>query len=85
VTNLEGLGSRDVRIVVEHKEHNGTTRAEIAWVNSAGGVKEEEKMGAGEKSAFKSRMKGLLASMGVAGPAKTAEEPPPLNDSDIPF
>lgn len=84
VTNLAGLGSKDVSLVVEHEEYEGKTKAKVKWVNKVGGVKEDQVLDQSERSALKSRMRGVLAAMGAAGP-KAEPEPAPIDDSDIPF
>lgn len=77
ITNLEGLGTTEVSIVVEHetyKDDKGEekTVAKIAWVNSLGGagrVKPEQRMDPGQKASFKQRMMGRLVADGVMKPA----------------
>lgn len=69
--NLEGLGSQEVQIVVEHETWTPTegdkagqeqTRAKVAWVNQLGfgGVPEDQKLDDSEARAFAQKMKGLL-------------------------
>lgn len=56
IFNLEGLGSRDVRITVQHNE-NGY--AEVRFVDDPS----KTRGGSVDKDAVRSRMKGLLASL----------------------
>jgi hypothetical protein len=82
LTNLEGLGSKDVEIVVGHEEANdgsGRMFPRIKWVNAlgqGGKVRDEDKMDQGARTAFAKSMKGHLvaARMGSkkAGPAPKA-------------
>jgi hypothetical protein len=54
--SLEGLGSDEVELVIEHEEYNGKTRAKIQWVNrlGTGGVAMKNKA---EGSDLKSMLK----------------------------
>jgi hypothetical protein len=86
VTNLDGLTSRDVQLVIEHEEWDGAMRAKVKWINALAGVREEQKMSPAAKAGFKQRMKGaLLASKSSAPPSDGAGPSSPAKDSDIPF
>lgn len=68
ITNLEGLGSQQVSIDVQHEDYtdsNGNLRttARVAWVNRPGGMKQEHQMDAARKASFRERMKGQLLGM----------------------
>lgn len=87
ITNLSGLGQKEVTLVVEHEEDDkGRWWPKVQWVNSGGpGIKDTQKMGAGEKASFRSRMKAALVATGGPAPKHTNDEPPPIGDEDIPF
>lgn len=80
LSNMEGLGSKDVEIVVEHEEwtnpetNETKTRARVAWVNSlGGGISEEQKMTGSKLTGFAAKMKGaLIAQRKKAGVAASS-------------
>lgn len=94
VTNLEGLGTQDVEVVVEHETYtrdDGEERmvAKVQWVNGLGGIPEEQKMSDTRKRSFASQMKGAIKATSKprangAPPAQRQPEPQP-NGDDIPF
>ena len=59
----QGLGSRDVELVIEHETYEGKTRARVQWVNSADGGGGSA-MPDDKKAAFAARMRGKLLAMG---------------------
>lgn len=68
ITNLDGLGSQEVSIDVQHEDYtdkNGNLRTmpRVAWVNQPGGVKQEHQMNPAQKASFRDRMKGQLIGM----------------------
>lgn len=84
ITNLEGLGSKPVQLVIEPDTYEGKTKPKVRWINAQGGIKDDQKMNAVQKASFKDRMKGaLLATAGSSPPADPAA--PKVDDSDIPF
>lgn len=87
VTDLEGLGSIDCQLVVEHEEWEGKTRAKVKWINAlrGAGVREEQKMNAGARRSFAARMKAAVIATGGGQPSATKQAPPPVDDSDIPY
>jgi len=98
ITNTEGIGSREVELVVEHETWEGKTRAKVKWINSGGaGVKAEQKMNAGAKKNFAQRMKAKLVAGGNSAPASNPAADrvrsavndtfggPKLSNDDIPF
>jgi len=96
ITNLEGLGTTEVSIDVEHesyeKDGQAKTYAKVAWVNSLHrGVSPELQMNAGQKESFKQRMMGQLvvakqAKPGVASPSGSAPQSQATGTGDkIPF
>lgn len=87
---LEGLGSQDVEVVIQHDEYNDTVRAKIAFVNAlgSGGVALKTKMTDGQRKGVAARLKGnFLKMQRERGMEKsdTNPAPPPLGDDDIPF
>jgi hypothetical protein len=72
ITNLEGIDTNDVEVVVEHEPYTypddhatkageTITRVKVAWVNSpTGGMREEEQMDDRDLASFASSMKGAL-------------------------
>jgi hypothetical protein len=99
ITNLAGIDTNEVEIVVEHEtyEKDGETKtvAKVAWVNSlAGAVNAQARMNDADKRSFAARMKGTLQHLkqksGTAEPNGTRPAaPPPAQssgaDDDIPF
>jgi len=88
---LDGLGSDEVEVTVEHDTWEGKTRAKIAWVNrlGEGGVAMKNKVTGSEAKSMLSKHKGnflkLQKAAGVA-PGKPASKPKPASASDdIPF
>lgn len=76
ITNLEGLGSTEVQIAVDHEEYESKgekkTAARVAFVNpigSAGRVKPEQQMDPGHKASFKQRMMGHVVGGAAPKPA----------------
>lgn len=94
-TNLEGLGSQECQLVIEHEKNEGKTYHRVKWINSLGGMKAEERMDGGRKKAFAARLKGLVLATDHKSPAgpgarskpldDSPEGNPGINDSDIPF
>ncbi len=74
ITNLEGLGSEEVSIVIEHEEWDGKVRARVKWVNSLTGPTVTNQFSDNDRQSFKQRMKGLVVSQ--------RNKP---NSEDIPF
>jgi hypothetical protein len=71
ITNLAGLDTNEVELVVEHEDFTyeegerageTVTRAKVAWVNGAGGIAEEQKMDDKERTIFAAKMKGALVA-----------------------
>lgn len=80
ITNLSGIDTQTVHIVVEHEtftpeqgQNAGVeqTRARVAFVNdpNRGGVPEDQQMGDGAKKAFAAKMKGALIAANRNVPA----------------
>lgn len=77
---LEGMGTLDAQIVVEHDSYQGKVRAKIAWVNSVVGLALNKRMSEGEKRAFAAKMRGELLAFNAKAPAP-APAPPPATAS----
>lgn len=60
VTDLEGLGTTEVQIVVNHEEYQGKTSARVQWVNSMSVGPQVHQMAPDQKSAFAARLRGLV-------------------------
>lgn len=79
VTNLEGLATDEVSIVVEVDDYNPSKPTnKVAWVNGGGGVAMKNVMTPQQKKALAARMKGLiLAGGGGQKPAANGARRPP--------
>jgi hypothetical protein len=91
LTDLRGLGSQEVDLVVEHEEaDDGRVYARVKWVNRVGGGVKEE-MTPAEVQALNARLKGLRmarkqkrANQG-GGSDAYGGAPHPAETDDIPF
>lgn len=92
LSDLRGIETNEVNLVVEHEEYEGTTRAKVKWVNdvSAGVVKDVLDPTAAKS--FAQRMRAAIAGVDAAAPKKNGTpvrgqppEPPPHTDADLPF
>lgn len=81
VTNLTGLGTNKVSIVVDHEDYEGKPRARVKWINPISGLKEENKMSDSAKSSLDARMKNLV----LAGKPRTAPPSAQVEYEDLPF
>lgn len=95
LTNLDGLGTNLVQLVIEPEEYEGKTYARIKWVNRLGVVIKNE-MDAPKRAAFAARMKGLALSVdksmakgapapAMPPPSSAGDDDPGFGDDDIPF
>lgn len=94
LSDLAGIGSNEVRVVIEHEEdQQGEMRARVKWINGGGGIGLKDKMDDNAARAFAARMKGAaIASRsaqprngGKSGSGNRFDGPPPPDDSDLPF
>lgn len=91
ITNLEGLGSREVQLVIDHEQNDkGEWWPRVQWVNRVGvQVKDEQRMSAGAKASFKQRMKAALiaggASASAGGAPERGQNDPPAWTEEPPF
>lgn len=81
ITNLEGFGAKQVRLVIEHKTYEGKTRSNVKYVNSTGPTVKNPLSSAGRAS-LKQRAKGVIIS---AKTPKTNAPQKSFDDTDIPF
>lgn len=86
ITDLTGLGSAEVEIVVEHegwedRDGNPRTRARVQWVNApGGGIPEEQLMDERKRASFAAKMKGTVIVAKKKGePVATAPVSGPKN------
>jgi hypothetical protein len=71
LVRLDGLGSKDVNITIEHEENNeGKRFHKVAWVNSGGNLSVKSKMTDDEVRALQARLTG---------------RPAPKKTDDVPF
>lgn len=73
ITNLEGLGSRQVEIVVENEEYQGKLYPRVRWVNEPGAVGIAKPLEEPAKKALRAKTKGLVAASRVAAGVKPAQ------------
>lgn len=85
ISQLDGLGSRDVELVVKHEEYNGKWAAKVAWVNEpgSGGLALSEPMPADKAKAFANRIKGDVVALDRAngGKAQDKKKPSPRTNA----
>lgn len=97
LTDLSGLDTKEVVIVIENEEYKGKVSPKIQWVNRAGGLAVKTPMSAEKAKTFAAAMRGKIraldAAKGVKPPPKPANggapKDPPLSESeqadDLPF
>lgn len=91
LANMEGLDANEVDLVIENEEYEGKTRPKVRWVNKAGGLALKERMAPEKAKTFAASMRGRIRAADAAKGVKPANgggkpaEPPPMDDSDIPF
>lgn len=81
---LQGLGSRDCQIVVDHEEYDGKTYARVQWVNAhgGGGLGPGQQMDEARKRAFAARMRRFTGGAPAGAPTAPAAA---FEEDDIPF
>ncbi len=78
-TNLDGLTTNTVPVVVEHDTYvndsgEQKTRASVSWVNNpAGAIAPEQQMDAAKKAAFRAKMLGTVASLRTGNGTATVQ------------
>lgn len=87
ITDLTGVESNEVQIVVEHETYEGKVNAKVKWVNrpGGGGIAIKAPLDDAEKASFAREMKAKIISMRQgqrAAPARKSSsrqpEPPPI-------
>lgn len=82
-SKLEGMGSKQVELVVDHEEHEGKTYARVRWVNRPGGNVKNEFSG-GDFAQLQNRLAGVMAKRNQKREMEQpAREPEPDFDADI--
>jgi hypothetical protein len=79
LSDLTGIDTNEVSLVVEHEEYDGKTRAKVRWVNRTGGLALKAQMPADKAKAFGAQMKGRIKALGIQGangPDATGDRPP---------
>lgn len=72
ISDLTGIDTNDVDIVVEHNEYNGRITPRVSWVNQPGGG---AGMSPAQAKAFGESIKSRIADMSRAEPEPTEEVP----------
>ncbi len=99
LSDLSGIDTNEVSLVIENEEYEGKATPKVKWVNApGGGLALKEQLSADEARSFAAQMKGRILAMKQGQPKKPAPgsarsrsggvlspEPPPYADSDIPF
>lgn len=84
---LDGLGTTEVSIVVEHDTYNGETKPKVAWVNRpGGGLALKSRMNEGQKANFGKKLRAKAASVKQRMTAR-GEDPESFNfgaNDDLP-
>jgi hypothetical protein len=78
LTDLSGVGDREVEIVVEEEEYQGKVRSKVRWVNVPGRGANISPLPVNEATAFAARMKGLAAKVAQDVAKREKEEPMPF-------
>jgi hypothetical protein len=77
ITDVQGLDTNEVQLVIKHELFEGKVQVKVAWVNRANNFYMGTPMDDGKKQAFAARMKGLvLATKGAAGAGPTPRSSP---------
>jgi hypothetical protein len=81
-SKLEGMGTKQVELVIDHEEHDGKTYARVKWVNRPGGNVKNEFSG-GDFAQLQSRLAGVMAKRNSKREMEQpAREPEPDFDAD---
>lgn len=86
LTNLSGIDKNEVELDIGQETFDGKTSNKVHWINRVGAfVPEEQRMNPAQKATFKERMKAVLVATKQSGSSSGDDEPPPIDDSDLPF
>jgi hypothetical protein len=77
VTNLAGLGSQQVQLVVEHEHYKEKTYPRVKWVNRLGAADVANALDGGAKKSLATRLKGAVVAARVAEGAVPKAAPKP--------
>lgn len=88
LSDLTGLDTNEVQIVVEHEvsEADGNTYAKVKWVNKPGGIAMKELLGGNDLKSFAARMKGPMLNFdrSAGAPAPQRQASPPARTQTTP-
>lgn len=72
VSNLDGVTTNEVEIVVAEEEYNGQTVTKVKWINApSAGIAMKNRMDAGSAASFAQRMKAMAVQSRMNGGAVT--------------
>lgn len=74
--DLSGIGSKEVKAVLDEDEYEGKIQLKVKWINGPGGLALKAPMNEGEARAFSQRMKGLVLSHKTKSAAGTSGTKP---------
>ena len=77
LSDMKGIGSRAVQIVVANETYEGVTRAKVQWVNDPNKLSFESRMDETAQKAFAKKMKGYAMA--------SRKHLPEEESDDIPF
>lgn len=95
LTDLTGIDTNEVLLVIENETYDGKTSPKVRWVNPlGGGLALKNPMAPDKAKAFAARMRAQIAAVdATSGQRRTStkpagmntNEPPPHTDNDMPF
>lgn len=72
ISELTGIDTREVDVVVEHKEYNGKVTPSVRWINQVGGG---QVMNPAQAKDFAESVKARIAGMSPVDPVGSEEVP----------
>ena len=75
LTDMSGIDSNDVELVIEHETYEGKTRARVQWVNKIGGIGLKSKMAPDKAAAFAAQTKGAILAYDQKAPVDKNKPP----------
>jgi hypothetical protein len=98
LTDLSGLGDKEVELVIEDEEYDGKVRPKVRWINKPGAMSIKAPLAGDRAKAFAAQMKDRIKALDAAAGKPKAQPkrapaphiganggPPPLSDDDINF
>lgn len=81
MSDLSGLDTNDVELVVEHETYQGKTSAKVRWINrpGSGGIRKENQMNEVQRRALAQKMRGLIVAVRKQEGAPTRASQPPAS------